>query len=104
MPFSEKFSFVKKILDNESPKGDYIMLEDVRSENAVVGMRRCMKLIESGGALKAFIAGDVEPNMTRKILDACHSNNVAIELVESKSALGKACHIDVDASVVVIPK
>jgi len=80
------------------------MLEDVRSENAVVGMRRCMRLIESGGALKAFIAGDVEPNMTRKILDACHNNNVAIELVESKSALGKACRIDVDASVVVIPK
>ena len=80
------------------------MLEEVRSENAVVGMRRCMRLIESGNALKAFIAGDVEPNMTKKILDACRSKGVAIELVESKAALGKACHIDVDASVVVISK
>lgn len=80
------------------------MLEEVRSENAVVGMRRCMRLIESGDAAKAFIAGDVEPGMTRRILDACRVNGVAIELVESKSALGKACHIDVDASVVVIPR
>ena len=80
------------------------MLDEVRSKNAVVGLRHCMKLIESGNALKAFVAGDVEPNMTRKILDACHKNNVPIELAESKAALGKACRIDVDASVAVIKK
>jgi len=42
--------------------------------------------------------------MTKKILDACRQHNVAIELVESKAVLGKACRIDVDASVVVIAK
>lgn len=80
------------------------MLEEVRSKNAVIGMRRCMRLIEAGEAAKAFIAGNVEPNMTKKILDACREHNVAIELVESKEALGKACRIDVDASVAVITK
>lgn len=80
------------------------MLEEVRSEKAVVGMRRSMRVIEAGEAKKAFIAGDVEPNMTRKILDACHEMGVDVELVETKSELGKACRIDVDASIVVIPK
>lgn len=80
------------------------MLDEVKSKNAVVGFRRCIKLIESGNAAKAFVAGDVEPGMTKKIVDACHTNNVPIELIESKETLGKACHIDVNASVVVLQK
>lgn len=80
------------------------MIDEVRSKKAVVGMRRSMKLIESGNAEKAFIAGDVEPNMTRKILDACKAHKVPVELIASKAELGKACKIDVDASIVVLPK
>jgi len=80
------------------------MLDEVRSKKAVIGMRRSMKLIESGMADKAFIAGNVEPNMTRQILDACKKYGVSIELVSSKEELGKACKIDVDASIVVLPK
>ena len=34
----------------------------------------------------------------------CITNDIPFETVESKSALGKACHIDVDASVVVVKK
>lgn len=80
------------------------MLEEVQSKKAVIGMRRAMRLIEEGKAAKAFVAGDVEPNMTKKILNACREHSVPIELVESKSKLGKACRIDVDASVVAIEK
>lgn len=80
------------------------MLDEVRSKEAVVGMRRSMKLIESGMAEKAFVAGNVEPGMTRQIVDACKRYGVPIELVSSKEELGKACKIDVDASVVVLPK
>ena len=80
------------------------MLNEVRRKKAVVGMRRCLKLIESGGAQKAFIAGNVEPGITRKILDACKAHKVDIELVATKQELGRACGIDVDASVAVVPK
>lgn len=80
------------------------MLDEVRSKEAVVGMRRSMKLIEAGMAEKAFIAGNVEPNMTRQILEACKKHGVPIELVSTKEELGKACKIDVDASIVVLPK
>ncbi len=84
--------------------GRIIMLDEVRSKKAVVGMRRSMKLIESGMAEKAFVAGNVEPNMTRQIVEACRRNSVPIELISSKEELGKACRIDVDASIVVLPK
>lgn len=80
------------------------MLDEVRTKEAVIGMRRSMKLIESGKAAKAFIAGNVEPNMTRRILDACKAHGVPVELVATKQELGKACKIDVDASIVVLPK
>ncbi len=80
------------------------MLDEVRSKKAVVGMRRSIKLIEAGMAEKAFIAGNVEPNMTRQILEACKKHGVPIELVSTKEELGKACKIDVDASIVVLPK
>ena len=80
------------------------MLDEVRSKKAVIGMRRSMKVIEAGQAEKAFIAGDVEPNMTRQILDACKAHGVPVELISSKSELGRACKLDVDASVAVLPK
>jgi large subunit ribosomal protein L7A len=71
---------------------------------AVAGMRRSLKLIESGRALKAFVAGNTEPGLIRTILDACERAKVPVELVKTKSELGKACGIDVDASVAVLPK
>lgn len=80
------------------------MLNEVRRKKSVVGMRRSLKLIESGGAQKAFIAGNVEPGITLKILDACKAHKVDIELVATKQELGRACGIDVDASVAVVPK
>lgn len=80
------------------------MNEEISGKISAVGTRRCMKLIESGNAQKAFIAGDVEPHMLHKILDACKANGVLIELVQSKAELGKICRIEVDASVAVIAK
>ena len=80
------------------------MIGELRSKNTVVGMRRSLKIIEAGCAKKAFIAGNVEPTITRKLLDACRQNGVALELVATKAELGKACGIDVDAAVAVIKK
>ena len=80
------------------------MLDEVRSRNIVIGMRRCMKTISAGREDKAFVAGDVAPQMTKSILASCKENGVPVELVRSKAELGRACRIDVDASVAVIEK
>ena len=71
------------------------MLEGVTSDSLIVGLRRSVKAIEKGEAEKAIVATDIAPSIL---------NDIPFKTVESKSALGKACHIDVDASVVVVKK
>ena len=78
------------------------MLEDIASDNLIVGLRNSLKYIEAGKASKAYVAADVAPNIYEEITYACQKNNVPYIEVQSKSELGKACHIDVDASVVVV--
>ena len=80
------------------------MIDELKSRKVVVGLKKSLKVISSGKAEKAFVAGDVAPPITKEILDACKEHGVAIELVSSKHELGKACRIDVDASVAVIVK
>ena len=80
------------------------MLEDVTSDSLIVGLRRSVKIIEKGEAVKAVVATDIAPEIYDAFTEMCKEFNVPVETVPSKSALGKACHIDVDASVVVVKK
>ncbi len=80
------------------------MLEDIASDSLIVGLRTSLRCIESGDAQKAFVACDISPNIYEEIISVCNKNNVPVIEVPSKTALGKACHIDVDASVVVVKK
>ena len=80
------------------------MLEGVTSDSLIVGLRRSVKAIEKGEALKAIVATDIAPDIFDNFTMLCINNDIPFETVESKSALGKACRIDVDASVVVVKK
>ena len=80
------------------------MLEDITSDSLIVGLRTSLRCIESGDAKEAFVASDISPNIYEEIISVCKKNNVPVTEVPSKSALGKACRIDVDASVVVVKK
>ena len=80
------------------------MLEGVTSDSLIVGLRRSIKAIEKGEVLKAVIAIDIAPSIFDDFTMLCIKNDIPFETVESKAALGKACHIDVDASVAVITK
>ena len=88
----------------EQYKGGLKLLEGVTSDNLIVGLRRSVKAIEKGEALKAIVAIDIAPSIFDDFTMLCITNDIPFETVESKSALGKACHIDVDASVVVVKK
>ena len=78
------------------------MIDELKSQKVVVGLKKSLKVISSGKAIKAFVAGDIAPPITKEILASCKLNGVMVELVSSKHELGKACRIDVDASVAVI--
>ena len=80
------------------------MLEDLASDSFIVGLRTCVKAIEKGNAKYAYVAADVAPDIHDGFIELCKEFNIPVEEVPSKAALGKACHIDVDASVVVVRK
>ena len=51
-----------------------------------------------------FGCGSIRPEIFDAFTEMCADFGVPLETVSSKAALGKACHIDVDASVVVVRK
>ena len=80
------------------------MLEGVTSDSLIVGLRRSVKAIEKNEAERAVVATDIAPEIFDAFTEMCADFGVPLETVSSKTALGKACHIDVDASVVVVKK
>ena len=100
-PFLRGFASLNKF---EQYKGGLKLLEGITSDSLIVGLRQSVKAIEKGEAEKAIVAIDIAPAIFDDFTMLCLINDVPFETVESKSALGKACHIDVDASVVVVKK
>jgi large subunit ribosomal protein L7A len=80
------------------------LLEGVTSDSLIVGLRRSVKAIEKNEAERAVVATDIAPEIFDAFTEMCADFGVPLETVSSKAALGKACHIDVDASVVVVRK
>ena len=80
------------------------MLEGVTSDSLIVGLRRSVKAIEKNEVERAVVATDIAPEIFDAFTEMCADFGVPVETVSSKAALGKACHIDVDASVVVVKK
>ena len=65
----------------------------------VVGARQVLRAVSGGTLQQAFIARDADPFVTRPVMDACEKSGVRFAEVESMEQLGKACGIDVKASV-----
>ncbi len=80
------------------------LLEGTSSDSLIVGLRRSKKAIEEGNARMAYVAEDIAPPMLNSIKAMLNEYSVEYKLVESKAGLGKACHIDCDAAIVVVKK
>ena len=72
------------------------------TDNKFVGFKQSKKAIESGGALKAYIAEDCSPEMRQTLETLCQKHNVVTEFVPSMQQLGEKCGINVGAAVAVI--
>ena len=97
----ENYAYLNKTIQT---KEDLKLFENISSDSLVVGLRRSIKLVESSGAKMAYVASDIAPNIYEGFVNLCAQHGVPVTEVPSKSALGKACHIDVDAAVVTIRK
>lgn len=69
--------------------------------NRVVGVKQSLKAIRQGRAERVYLAEDADFFVSVPIIDACKECGVKLEFVESKSALGRKCHIDVASAVAV---
>lgn len=80
------------------------MLEVMKTSKKVVGLKQCLKAIESGNVTNVYIAEDADERLLRGIKEACNSKSIKIEMVESMKVLGKACGIEVGSAVACILK
>ena len=80
------------------------MLEDLKSSNKTVGLKQSMKAVEKMTAKQVFIAKDAEERVVGRIKELCQKNNIPIVYVDTMKQLGKACDIEVGASVACLLK
>ena len=80
------------------------MLDEISKSQHVVGTKQTLKAVEQNNALKVFLAKDTDEAIREKIVKICKKNHVAIEEVDRKEELGKACNISLDAAVACILK
>ncbi|HQA57900.1 MAG TPA: ribosomal L7Ae/L30e/S12e/Gadd45 family protein [Acetivibrio sp.] len=80
------------------------MLEDLKSSNKTVGLKQSMKAVEKMTAKQVFIAKDADERVVGRIKELCQKNNIPIVYVDTMKQLGKACDIEVGASVACLLK
>ncbi len=70
----------------------------------IVGARQVLRAIAAGEMAHVYIARDADPFVTRPVMDACEKSGVRFTETETMATLGKACGIDVKASVAGVKK
>jgi len=80
------------------------MIEELRCNDKIVGLKQTIRAIEGGHAKKAFLSKDCAPHIFNEIEHNCNKYKVPVEYVDTMSELGKVCGIDVGAAVAVITK
>ncbi|QBP39775.1 MULTISPECIES: ribosomal L7Ae/L30e/S12e/Gadd45 family protein [Paenisporosarcina] len=73
-----------------------------QAKKTVIGTKQTVKAIHGGHVLEILVARDADNRITQPALLAAKENGVKIDYVESKIELGKACGLQVGASVVAI--
>ena len=78
------------------------MLEELQTRNRHVGFKQSLKAVESGKAVKVFLAQNVDPQMKQIMERMCSEKQVPIESAPSMNELGRACGINIGAAAAVI--
>jgi len=78
------------------------VLDELKTDRKVVGIKQLRKALSAGTAKKVFIAKDADPALTEPIVQQCHSIQVDVITVPTMKQLGDACEISVAAAVAAI--
>ncbi len=80
------------------------MLDTLKNGKKAVGVKQSKKAIQSGCALRVWIAEDADPFVTDPIVALCQDFDVPVSFVSEMEALGNACGIKVGAAVAALLK
>ena len=78
------------------------MLEKLKTEKKVVGIKQLRRALNEHRALLVFLADDADPALTEPIEARFAEQGVSVEHVSSMLELGRACQISVSAAAAAI--
>jgi len=79
-------------------------LEELRNNAHTTGLRTTLRAIESGKAVKVFIADDADVFVKRRLQEACTASHIEYVRVAAMKELGEACGVSVKAACAAIVK
>ncbi len=74
------------------------MLDELKNQPKVVGIKQLRKSLKDGQVVCAFVALDADPRLTDPVVEECARLDVKLVEVATMEALGKACGIAVGAA------
>ena len=78
------------------------MLEELSTNNKVVGLKQTRRALKDGTAAKVFLAHDATGQIRREIAELCRQVGVQCEFVPSMKELGESSGISVGAAVAAL--
>ena len=74
------------------------MLDELKTQRKVVGIKQLRKSLRDGQVTRAFVAQNADPRLTEPLMEECSRLGVELILVPTMAELGKACGISVGAA------
>lgn len=80
------------------------MLDELKTNNKIVGLKQTRRGIIEGKVTKVFIAEDADSRITTPLIEECKNNGIEVEYAKTMMELGAVSGIDVGAAVAAIVK
>ena len=80
------------------------MLDFLKNSKKTVGLKQSLKALRNGQVKTVVIARDADEKIIKEVVAICEKDSIQVFYADEMKKLGKACNIDVGASVVCILK
>ena len=79
-------------------------MERLKHAKKSVGLKQTLEAVRTNQATLVYLAQDADQKVVEEITGLCRQNDIPIEYIETMKQLGKACGIDVGASMACLLK
>ena len=82
----------------ETSDGGRNMLDELKTQRKVVGIKQLRKSLKDGQVRMAYVAENADPRLTDPLKEECQRLGVELIVVPTMTELGHACGISVGAA------